>query len=175
MAKAKKAVPEGHHTVTPVLTLDNAAQAIEWYKKAFGAQEVSRATGPDGKIMHAEIRIGDSPVMLNDAMMGNRGPKALGGSPASIWLYVDDCDALFKSALAAGGEVYGGGMGNPNGHASDPLPCVAVGGGVGKGHRHIQVKKQTPVGNLWLSVANQFGSRIETFGDSNGRVEDFFA
>ena len=111
MAKAKKAVPEGHHTVTPVLTLDNAAQAIEWYKKAFGAQEVSRATGPDGKIMHAEIRIGDSPVMLNDAMMGNRGPKALGGSPASIWLYVDDCDALFKSALAAGGEVYGGGMG----------------------------------------------------------------
>ena len=68
---------------------------------------------------------------------------------------------------------YGGGMGNPNGHASDPLPCVAVGGGVGKGHRHIQLKKQTPVGNLWLSVANQFGSRIETFGDSNGRVEDF--
>ena len=71
--------------------------------------------------------------------------------------------------------IYGGGMGNPNGHASDPLPCVAVGGGVGKGNRHIQVKKQTPVGNLWLSVANQFGSRIETFGDSNGRVEDFFA
>jgi len=70
---------------------------------------------------------------------------------------------------------YGGGMGNPNGHASDPLPCVAVGGGVGKGNRHIQLKKQTPVGNLWLSVANQYGSRIETFGDSNGRVEDFFA
>jgi hypothetical protein len=70
---------------------------------------------------------------------------------------------------------YGGGMGNPNGHASDPLPCVAVGGGVGKGHRHLQLKKQTPVGNLWLAVANQFGSRIETFGDSNGRVEGFFA
>ena len=70
---------------------------------------------------------------------------------------------------------YGGGMGNPNGHASDPLPCVAIGGGVGKGNRHIQLKKQTPVGNLWLAVANQYGSRIETFGDSNGRVEDFFA
>src|SRR5215216_5601797 len=60
--------------------------------------------------------------------------------------------------------VYGGGMGNPNPHASDPLPVVAVGGTVGKGHRHIKLKKQTPVGNLWLSVANQYGSRIETFG-----------
>jgi hypothetical protein len=69
---------------------------------------------------------------------------------------------------------YGGGMGNPNGHASDPLPVVAVGGGVGKGHRHIELKKQTPVGNLWLAVANHFGSKVDTFGDSNGRVEDFF-
>ena len=69
---------------------------------------------------------------------------------------------------------YGGGMGNPNGHASDPLPVVAVGGGVGKGHRHIQLKPQTPVGNLWLAVSNHFGSTIDTFGDSNGRVEDFF-
>ena len=70
---------------------------------------------------------------------------------------------------------YGGGMGNPNGHASDPLPVVAVGGGVGKGHRHIELKKQTPVGNLWLAVSNHFGSTIDTFGDSNGRVEGFFA
>lgn len=70
---------------------------------------------------------------------------------------------------------YGGGMGNPNGHASDPLPVVAVGGGVGKGHRHIQLKPQTPVGNLWLAVSNHFGSTIDKFGDSNGRVEDFFA
>src|SRR6187455_2679562 len=70
MAKATKAVPEGHHTVTPQLTLDNAAQAIDWYKKALGAEEVARAVGPDGKIMHAEIRIGDSLIMLNDAMGG---------------------------------------------------------------------------------------------------------
>jgi len=75
MAKAKHPVPEGHHTITPQLTLDNAAQAIEWYKKALGAQEVSRSTGPDGKIMHAEVRIGDSPIMLNDAMMGGKGPR----------------------------------------------------------------------------------------------------
>jgi hypothetical protein len=70
---------------------------------------------------------------------------------------------------------YGGGMGNPNGHASDPLPVVAVGGGVGKGHRHVEVRKQTPIGNLWLAVANKYGSRIDTFGDSDGRIEDFFA
>ena len=111
MAKAKSAVPEGHHTVTPVLTFDNAAQAIDWYKKALGAEEVSRASGPDGKIMHAELKIGDSRIMLHDAMMGSRGPKALGGSPASLWLYVDDCDSLFNRAIGAGGEVAHGGMG----------------------------------------------------------------
>ena len=105
MAKAKKAVPEGHHTVTPQLTLDNAAQAIDWYKKALGAEEVSRAVGPDGKIMHAEIRIGDSLIMLNDAMGGGKGPKAIGGSPASLWIYVEDCDALFNRAVAAGAQV----------------------------------------------------------------------
>ena len=111
MAKAKSAVPAGFHTVTPQLTLDNAAQTIEWYKKALGAEEVSRATGPDGKIMHAEIRIGDSRVMLNDAMMGSKGPKALGGSPASLWIYVDNCDALFNRAVAAGAQVGDGPMG----------------------------------------------------------------
>ena len=111
MAKAKKAVPEGHHTVTPQLTLDNAAQAIDWYKKALGAVEMSRAVGPDGKIMHAEIRIGDSPIMLNDEMGGSKSAKASGGSPASFWIYVEDCDALFKRAVAAGGKVPPGPMG----------------------------------------------------------------
>src|SRR5512147_2815878 len=100
MAKAKRAVPEGHHTVTPVLTLDNAAQAIDWYKKALGAEETGRAVGPDGKIMHAEIRIGDSRVMVNDAMMGAKPAKAMGGSPASLWVYVEDADALFNRAVA---------------------------------------------------------------------------
>jgi PhnB protein len=111
MAKAKHAVPEGHHTVTPALTLDDAVKAIEWYKKALGAEEMSRAVGPDGKILHAEVRIGDSRIMLNDAMMSGRGPKAIGGSPASIWLYVEDCDALFNRAVAAGAQVFGGAMG----------------------------------------------------------------
>ena len=111
MAKAKQAVPTGYHTVTPQLALDDAAQAIEWYKKALGAEETARAVGSDGKIIHAEIRIGDSLVMLNDAMMGSKGPRALGGSPASLWIYVDDCDALFNRAVAAGGTVAGGPMG----------------------------------------------------------------
>lgn len=111
MAKAKSAVPEGHHTVTPQLTLDNAAQAIDWYKKALGAEEISRAVGPDGKIMHAELKFGDSRIMLNDAMMGGRGPKAIGGSPASLWLYVEDCDSLFNRAITAGGQTAQGPMG----------------------------------------------------------------
>jgi uncharacterized glyoxalase superfamily protein PhnB len=111
MAKAKHAVPDGHHTITPQLTLDNASEAIEWYKRALGAEEKGRAVGPDGKIMHAELRIGDSRIMLNDAMGGGKGPKAIGGSPISLWVYVEDCDALFNRALAAGGQVANGPMG----------------------------------------------------------------
>ena len=105
MAKAKKAVPEGFHTVTPALTLDDCATAIDWYKKALGVEELTRSAGPGGKLMHAEIRIGDSRVMMSDAVMGGKGPKEYGGSPASLWIYVDDCDALFNRAVAAGGQV----------------------------------------------------------------------
>ena len=111
MTKAKSPVPEGFHTVTPQLTLEHAAQAIDWYKKALGADEVSRAVGPDGKVLHAELRIGNSRVMLNDAMMGGKGPESYGGSPASLWLYVEDCDALFKRAISAGARPGDGPMG----------------------------------------------------------------
>ena len=111
MAKATKAVPEGYHTVTPQLVLDNAVRALDWYKKALGAEEVSRAVGPDGKIMHAEIRIGTSLIMLNDEMGGAKSAKAIGASPVSLWLYVDDCDTLFNRAVAAGGKVAPGPMG----------------------------------------------------------------
>jgi PhnB protein len=105
MTKAAKPVPHGFHTVTPQLSVDDAAQTIEWYKKAFGAQEVGRHLGPDGKIMHAELTIGDSRIMVNDVMQGMKGPRAYGGSPASLWLYVDDCDALFNRAVGAGADV----------------------------------------------------------------------
>jgi PhnB protein len=112
MAKAKSPIPQGFHTVTPQLVLDNAAQAIDWYKKGLGAEEVSRAVGPDGKIMHAEIRIGDSKIMLNDPMMGAKSPKAYGGSPASFWIYVEDCDSLFNRAVKAGAQTASGPMGS---------------------------------------------------------------
>ncbi|HEX3696160.1 MAG TPA: VOC family protein [Polyangia bacterium] len=104
MAKAKHAVPEGYHTITPVLTLDDTAKAIDWYKKAFGAEELSRNAGPDGKIMHAEIKIGDSRIMMSDPIMDGKGPQAYGGSPAGIWIYVADCDALYNRAVAAGAK-----------------------------------------------------------------------
>ena len=106
MAKAAKPVPDGYHTITPQLTLDDAAKAIDWYTRALGAKELSRNLGPDGKIMHAELQIGDSRFMVNDAMPGMKGgPRAYGGSPASLWVYVEDCDALFNRAVSAGGTV----------------------------------------------------------------------
>ena len=111
MAKAKSPVPEGYNTVIPQLTLDNAAQAIEWYKKGLGAEEKGRAVGPDGKILHADLQIGSSRLFVNDAMMGSKTPKSFGGSPASFWIYVADCDALFNRAIAAGAQPGGGPMG----------------------------------------------------------------
>jgi PhnB protein len=104
MATAKSFVPEGFRTMTPQLTLNNGAQAIDWYKKALGAQELGRSLGPDGKIMHAELQIGDSRFYANDVMQG-KGPKDFGGSPASFWLYVENSDALFNQAVAAGATV----------------------------------------------------------------------
>jgi PhnB protein len=105
MARAAKPVPEGYQTMTPQLTLDNAAQTMDWYVKALGAKEVSRFPGPDGKIMHAELAIGTSRFIVNDVMQGQKGPQALGGSPATWWLYVDNCDALFERAVKAGATV----------------------------------------------------------------------
>ena len=111
MAKAKRAVPEGLHTVTPMLVLDNASKAIDFYKRAFGATEVSRALGPDGKIIHAEISIGNSHIMMNDAMMGAKSPHSLRGSPVSLWVYVEDADALYNRATAVGAKPADGPMG----------------------------------------------------------------
>jgi PhnB protein len=99
-----KPIPEGYHSITPYLIIDGAADALEYYKKAFGAIELFRMEH-QGKIGHAEMKIGDSPFMLGDEMpqMGYRGPKALGGSPVGIMIYVEDCDTIFKQAIAAGG------------------------------------------------------------------------
>ena len=111
MAQAKSPIPEGFHSVTPHLIFDDAAKAIDWYKKALGAEEKSRALGPDGKIMHAELQIGNSRFMLNDVMGEGNSPKMLGGSPISLWIYGPDCDALFTRAVNAGAHVPPGPMG----------------------------------------------------------------
>jgi PhnB protein len=105
MARAATPVPAGFHTVTAHLILDEAATTIDWYKTALGAEELSRSIGPDGRVMHAEIKIGDTILMVNDAMGGGKTPKALGGSPASLWVYVADGDALFGRATGAGAQV----------------------------------------------------------------------
>ena len=103
---AVKPIPEGYHTVTPYLYIDGAARAIEFYKRAFGATELFRMDGPDGRVGHAEIKIGDSVIMLADEHpeMGVRGPKTLGGSSCCLLLYVANVDELFRQAIAAGGK-----------------------------------------------------------------------
>ena len=101
-----KPIPDGWHTATPHITVKGADKAIEFYKKAFGAQEIVRMPGPGGQgIMHAEIKIGDSMIMLNDELpgMGEKSPQTLGGRTASIFLYVEDADAVHAKAIAAGG------------------------------------------------------------------------
>jgi PhnB protein len=103
---AIKPIPEGYHTATPYLIVKGAGRAIEFYKQAFGATEVMRMEGPNGKVGHAEIKIGNSPIMLADEHpdMGFRSPQSLGGAGVSISLYVEDVDARFKKAIAAGAK-----------------------------------------------------------------------
>ena len=107
MADQVKAIPEGYHSVIANLTIQGASKAIEWYKQALGASELYRMPGPDGRIMHAEIKIGDSVVMVTDEMpeMGGKGPQALGGTPVSMMIYCEDCDAIFHRAVGAGASV----------------------------------------------------------------------
>jgi PhnB protein len=104
---ATKPVPEGYHTVTPYLHVDDAEQAIDFYKKAFGAKERMRMEAPDGRIAHAEIEIGDSLVMLSDPFPQSsvRTPKELGGTTAGVFLYLEDVDAVVKRAVGAGATV----------------------------------------------------------------------
>jgi PhnB protein len=129
MPKATHYIPAGYHSATPYLIINGAAKAIDFYKNAFGATEVLRMAQPDGKIGHAEIKIGDSHIMLADEVpqMGYKSPKSLGGSPVSILLYLDDVDKVFNRAVAAGAtanrpvadQFYGDRMGtltDPFGH-----------------------------------------------------------
>lgn len=129
MTNKAKPVPDGYHTVTPYLTIRGAAAAIEFYKRAFGAAEMMRIADANGKVGHAEIRIGDSLIMLSEEMpeMGILSPESIGGSPVTIHLYVDDVDALASRAVAAGAKLLrpvedqfygdrGGKLADPYGH-----------------------------------------------------------
>ena len=122
-------IPEGYHSVTPYLVVDGAAEALEFYKNAFGATELMRMPAPGGKIGHAEIMIGDSHVMLADEHpeQGHRGPKSIGGTPVGIMIYVEDADSMFRKAVSLGAtetrpvetQFYGDRMGaltDPFGH-----------------------------------------------------------
>lgn len=106
MARKVNPIPQGYHTVTPNLIVQRAAEAIEFYKKALGAEETLRMPGPSGNIMHAELRIGDSIIMLSDEMpdMNAKSPESYGGSPVGFYVYVEDVDAAWKRAVDAGGR-----------------------------------------------------------------------
>jgi PhnB protein len=130
MTLAAKPIPDGFHTATPYLIVKGAARAIEFYKQALGATELMRTAGPDGTIRHAEIKVGDSPIMITDEhkeFPDWQSPQTRGGTPVHIYLYVEDADALFTRALAAGAtqllpmedHPYGdrsGGITDPFGH-----------------------------------------------------------
>jgi PhnB protein len=129
MTRKTNYIPDGYHTATPYLIVSGASAAIEFYKKVFGATETIRFPQPDGKVGHAEIKIGDSTIMLADEFpdMGARGPKSFGGTPVSIMVYVRDVDAVVREAVRAGATLtrpvedkfYGdraGGVTDPFGH-----------------------------------------------------------
>ncbi|HEU4597822.1 MAG TPA: VOC family protein [Pyrinomonadaceae bacterium] len=130
MSEKVKSVPDGCHSLTPYLIVNDAARAIEFYKEAFGAEELMRFDGPDGKIGHAELKIGDSIMMLSDECeeTGQRNPQTLGGTPVGLMLYVEDVDTVVGRAVSAGAKLvrpvadqfYGdrmGGVEDPFGHS----------------------------------------------------------
>jgi PhnB protein len=122
-----KPIPEGYHAVTPYLIVRDAARAIEFYQRAFGAKELFRMAGPGGRVEHAELQIGDSRVMLADESpeMGARSPQSIGGTPVTIHLYVDDVDAVTQRAVDAGAQlmrqVADQFYGDRNGSVADPF------------------------------------------------------
>jgi PhnB protein len=129
MATKGPAIPKGYHSVTPSLVVADGAKAIEFYKNAFGAREIYRFAAPDGSIMHAVVQIGDSMIMLGDEMEapGGRSPRTIGGTPVSLFIYLDHVDTAWKRAVDAGAKVVqpladqfwgdrGGCVEDPSGH-----------------------------------------------------------
>ena len=120
-----KPIPQGYTTVTPSITVNDASKAIEFYKKALGATERMRMPDPEGRIMHAEVQVGNAIIMMNDEVMNQRSARSLGGSPISFYLYVEDVDAAFPKAISAGGKqiapVTNMFWGDRMGHFEDPF------------------------------------------------------
>jgi PhnB protein len=166
-----KPIPDGHHNVTPYLVVDGAAKALDFYKQAFGAEETKRMDMGDGKLMHAEIRIGDSPIMLADENphMGNKSPKSYNGSPVSLMLYVPDVDATFKRAISAGAkermpvtdQFYGdraGALVDPFGHTW----TIAT---------HKEDVSDAEMKRRGQEFAKKLGRSAETGGSSGSRID----
>jgi PhnB protein len=137
MTGSTKHIPEGYHSVTPYLYMGDAARAIEFYKEVFGATELFRFDAPGGKIEHAEIKIGDSQLMLGDECpeMDARSPQTVGGTPVGLLLYVEDVDAVVESALAAGAKML------------EPLEDKFYGDRMGK--------IQDPFGHIWAIATHK--------------------
>ena len=137
MATSTNFIPEGYHTVTPYLYVRDAARAIEFYKEVFGATEIMRMDAPGGKIGHAEIKIGDSHVMLADEFsdMDERSPQTLGGTPVGLLLYVEDVDTLAARAVSAGATLL------------EPLEDKFYGDRMGK--------LQDPFGHIWAIATHK--------------------
>jgi uncharacterized glyoxalase superfamily protein PhnB len=153
MAKVSP-IPKGYHTITPGLAVRNAAQAIDFYKKAFGAKEKMRMPGPDGKIMHAELQIGDSPIMLGEEnpQMNNLSPQSLNGTPVNLYVYVKDVDKVFDQAVKAGATVTMPVMdafwGDRNGQVKDPFGHTW---GIATRKRNLSEKEMKKAAEEWFA------------------------
>ncbi len=147
-------IPEGYHTATPVLTVDDGARALEFYVKAFSAKKRAGVSSFEGKILHAEFQIGDSIFMLSDEFpaMGNRSPKSLGGSPAGVWLYAPDVDDTYRRAVTVG--------------ATSVVPPTDL----FWGDRHARVRD--PFGHEWSIATHR---EDVTPGDMEKRAKEFYA
>jgi PhnB protein len=159
-----KSIPPGYHSVTPAIIVRRAAEAIEFYKRAFGAQEVSRMDGPDGTIMHAEIRIGDSIVMLGEEneQWGTRSPLSLEGASGSLHIYVDDADASFDRAVRAGATVRypleNAFWGDRYGKVTDPFGHEW---GIATRVRNLSDAEVQKAGEEWMAKASQMSQPAE--------------
>ena len=160
-----KPIPDGYHTVTPAIIVRGAARAIEFYRTAFGAEELSRMEGPDGTVAHAEIRIGDSIVMLGDenAHYGTLSPFSTNGTPGSLHIYVEDADAVFARAVGAGAKVKypleNAFWGDRYGKITDPFGHEW---GIATRVRTMSEDEVKQAGEAWMAqAAQQMGAKRE--------------